>query len=188
MTRLRMSFFGLQNQSSRLNCGHLPLRGPLDQDLSTLQRIDGPGDAELISAVRGGDVSAYGGCSSAMSGRASARARGPPGDVDDLVSDTFAKVLAYCCAAADPPGVPGIRADCRTPPARRQVRATSRLTSTDDMEAYETGEPFKDPAVAGFGTPQRRGPSRSCPSAGGSCCGTPRSRVPRPPTSRCCSA
>ncbi|MGH3335729.1 MAG: RNA polymerase sigma factor, partial [Nocardioides sp.] len=63
---------------------------------AVLQRTDAPADAELISAVRGGDVDAYG----ELFGRHVAAARRlarqlvPPADAEDLVSEAFAKVLS----------------------------------------------------------------------------------------------
>ena len=60
-----------------------------------IDRIDGPGDAELISAVRGGDVDAYGELFARHvdAARRLARQLVAAGDADDLVSEAFAKVL-----------------------------------------------------------------------------------------------
>src|SRR4029077_15160669 len=57
--------------------------------------VDGPGNAELISAVRGGDVDAYGELSARHvdAARRLARQLAGPADADDLVSDAFTKVL-----------------------------------------------------------------------------------------------
>src|SRR5512132_1127731 len=57
--------------------------------------VDGPGDAELISAVRGGDVDAYGELFARHvdAARRLARQLSGPADADDLVSDAFTKVL-----------------------------------------------------------------------------------------------
>ena len=61
----------------------------------SLSSVDGPGDAELIAAVRGGDVDAYGELFARHvdAARRLARQLAGPGDADDLVSDAFAKVL-----------------------------------------------------------------------------------------------
>src|SRR6059058_2646777 len=61
----------------------------------SLSRMDGPGDAELIAAVRGGDVDAYGELFARHvdSARRLARQIAGPSDADDLVSDAFTKVL-----------------------------------------------------------------------------------------------
>src|SRR5919107_528106 len=62
---------------------------------SHISTIDGPSDAELISAVRGGDVDAYGELFARHVEAARRLARqlvsGP--DVDDLVAEAFAKVF-----------------------------------------------------------------------------------------------
>ena len=62
---------------------------------STLQRIEGPGDAELIAAVRGGDNEAYGLLFErhVEAARRLARQLVRGSDADDLVSEAFAKVL-----------------------------------------------------------------------------------------------
>src|SRR6476659_51184 len=61
----------------------------------SLSSVDGPGDAELIAAVRGGDVDAYGDLFARHvdAARRLARQLAGPGDADDLVSDAFTKVL-----------------------------------------------------------------------------------------------
>ena len=61
----------------------------------SLSRLDGPGDAELIAAVRGGDVDAYGELFARHvdAARRLARQIAGPSDADDLVSDAFTKVL-----------------------------------------------------------------------------------------------
>ena len=73
------------------------------------------------------------------------------GDVDDLVSDAFAKVLAVLQRGGGPDLA--FRAYLLTAVRRLHVdkiRATSRLTTTDDMEAFDPGVPFRDTAVEGF--------------------------------------
>ena len=119
----------------------------------TLIRSDAPGDAELISAVRGGDVSAYGELFErhADAARRLARQLVSHGDVDDLVSDAFAKVLTVLQRGGGPDLA--FRAYLLTAIRRLHVdkiRSTKRLTTTDDMEKFDPGVPFQDTAVEGF--------------------------------------
>jgi RNA polymerase sigma factor (sigma-70 family) len=118
-----------------------------------LQTIEGPGDAELISAVRGGDIDAYGQLFERHvdAARRLARQLVSSGDVDDLVSDAFAKVLVVLQRGGGPDVA--FRAYLLTAVRRLQVdrfRAGSRLQVTDDMEAFDPGVPFRDTAVEGF--------------------------------------
>lgn len=111
------------------------------------------GDAELISAVRGGDVSAYGPLFErhVEAARRLARQLVGQADADDLVSDAFAKVLRVLQGGGGPDVA--FRAYLLTSIRRLHVdriRATSRLHSTDDMEAFDPGVPFRDTAVEGF--------------------------------------
>jgi RNA polymerase sigma factor (sigma-70 family) len=115
--------------------------------------LDGPGDAELISAVRGGDVDAYGllFARHVEAARRLARQLVAAGDVDDLVSDAFAKVLVVLQKGGGPDLA--FRAYLLTTLRRLHIdgiRAGSRLTTTDDMAPYDPGVPFEDTAVAGF--------------------------------------
>jgi RNA polymerase sigma factor (sigma-70 family) len=115
--------------------------------------IEGPGDAELISAVRGGDLEAYGQLFERHMGAARRLARQlvSSGDVDDLVSEAFAKVLTVLQRGGGPDLA--FRAYLLTSVRRLHVdrlRAGSRLTTTDDLEAYDKGEPFRDTVVEGF--------------------------------------
>ena len=59
--------------------------------MSTLARVEAPADAELISAVRGGDVDAYGELFArhVEAARRLARQLVPGSDSDDLVSEAF---------------------------------------------------------------------------------------------------
>lgn len=111
------------------------------------------GDAELISAVRGGDVSAYGPLFERHVEAARRLARQLVGvaDADDLVSDAFAKVLRVLQGGGGPDVA--FRAYLLTSIRRLHVdkiRANSRLHSTDDMEAFDPGVPFRDTAIEGF--------------------------------------
>ncbi|MBA3781893.1 MAG: sigma-70 family RNA polymerase sigma factor [Nocardioides sp.] len=120
---------------------------------NTLQAIEGPGDAELISAVRGGDIHAYGQLFERHvdSARRLARQLVSPGDVDDLVSDAFAKVLVVLQRGGGPDIA--FRAYLLTAVRRLRVdrfRAAAKVQVTDDMEAFHPGVPFRDTAVEGF--------------------------------------
>ncbi|MDT0200949.1 sigma-70 family RNA polymerase sigma factor [Nocardioides sp. AE5] len=120
---------------------------------STLAEIDGPGDAELISAVRGGDLSAYGDLFErhADAARRLARQLTNPTDADDLVSEAFVKVLKVLQDGGGPDLA--FRAYLLTSVRRLhidRVRATKRLHTTDDLEPFDPGVPFRDTAVEGF--------------------------------------
>ena len=110
-------------------------------------------DAELISSVRGGDVSAYGDLFARHRDAATRLARQlvPGPDADDLVSEAFAKVLNVLLAGGGPDVA--FRAYLLTAVRRLHVdkiRATSRATPTDDLTPYENPEPFADTVIAGF--------------------------------------
>lgn len=120
---------------------------------TTLAPVDGPADAELISAVRGGDVDAYGELFSRHvdAARRLARQLTTPADADDLVSDAFAKVLAVLQRGGGPDIA--FRAYLLTAVRRLHVdrlRAGSKVRPTDDLEPFDPGVPFVDTAVAGF--------------------------------------
>jgi RNA polymerase sigma factor (sigma-70 family) len=110
-------------------------------------------DAELISSVRGGDVSAYGDLFARHRDAATRLARqlvSAP-DADDLVSEAFAKVLNVLLAGGGPDVA--FRAYLLTAVRRLHVdklRATARATPTDDLTPYETVEPSPDAVIAGF--------------------------------------
>jgi RNA polymerase sigma factor (sigma-70 family) len=110
-------------------------------------------DAELISSVRGGDVSAYGDLFARHRDAATRLARQlvPGPDADDLVSEAFAKVLNVLLAGGGPDVA--FRAYLLTAVRRLhvdKVRATARATPTDDLTPYETPEPETDTVIAGF--------------------------------------
>lgn len=120
---------------------------------STLPRVDDRADAELISAVRGGDLEAYGDLFARHSAAATRLARQlmSPSDADDLVSEAFAKVLLVLQRGGGPDMA--FRAYLLTSVRRLHVdkiRAGSRLHTTDDLEPFDPGIPFQDTAVAGF--------------------------------------
>ena len=115
--------------------------------------VEGPGDAELISAVRGGDVDAYGELFARHvdAARRLARQLAGPADADDLVSDAFTKVLTVLQRGGGPDLA--FRAYLLTAVRRLHVdkiRAGSRLRPVDDLTPFDPGLPFHDTAVAGF--------------------------------------
>ena len=121
--------------------------------MSTATSVEAPGDAELISAVRGGDVDAYGALFErhVEAARRLARQLVPAGDAEDLVSEAFVKVLGVLQRGGGPDIA--FRAYLLTSVRRLQVdriRAGARLHTTDDMEAFDPGVPFRDTAVEGF--------------------------------------
>ncbi|MCZ4500140.1 MAG: sigma-70 region 2 domain protein [Marmoricola sp.] len=110
-------------------------------------------DAELISSVRGGDVSAYGDLFARHRDAATRLARQlvSTSDADDLVSEAFAKVLNVLLAGGGPDVA--FRAYLLTAVRRLHVdkiRATNRAMPTDDLTPYDQGEPFNDTVIAGF--------------------------------------
>ncbi len=120
---------------------------------ATVPMVEGPADAELISAVRAGDVDAYGDLFSRHVEAARRLARqlvsGP--DVDDLVSEAFAKVMVVLQRGGGPDLA--FRAYLLTAVRRLHVdriRATARLHPTDDLTPFDPGIPFRDTAVEGF--------------------------------------
>lgn len=121
--------------------------------MSSTTRVEAPGDAELISAVRGGDTDAYGLLFErhVEAARRLARQLVSAGDVEDLVSEAFVKVLQVLQRGGGPDVA--FRAYLLTAVRRLRVdrlRATSRLHTTDDMEMFDPGVPFRDTAVEGF--------------------------------------
>ncbi len=130
-----------------------PYRGSLMSE--SLPRLEGPGDAELISAVRAGDVDAYGRLFSRHVGAARRLARQlvAPGDADDLVSEAFAKVLAVLQRGGGPDVA--FRAYLLTAVRRLHVdrlRAASHLHTTDDLTPFDDGVPFRDTTLEAFDT------------------------------------
>src|SRR3954451_19018345 len=84
-----------KNLGSRTILTSQPPVPPVGVVVSVSLSVDGPGDAELISAVRGGDSDAYGELFARHvdAARRLARQLTGPADADDLVSDAFTKVL-----------------------------------------------------------------------------------------------
>jgi RNA polymerase sigma factor (sigma-70 family) len=124
-----------------------------EQRPGALAPVDEPGDAELITAVRAGDVDAYGRLFErhVEAARRLARQLVSAGDVDDLVSEAFAKVLSVLQRGGGPDLA--FRAYLLTSVRRLhvdKVRGNARLRTTDDLTPYDPGVPFEDTAVAGF--------------------------------------
>jgi RNA polymerase sigma factor (sigma-70 family) len=112
-----------------------------------------PSDAELISAVRDGDTTAYGELFSrhVEAARRLARQLTSAGDVEDLVSEAFAKVLTIVQRGGGPDlafraylltAVRSLHID--------SVRGAARLRPVDDLTPFDVGVPFRDTAVEGF--------------------------------------
>uniref|UniRef100_UPI00286E5359 sigma-70 family RNA polymerase sigma factor n=1 Tax=Nocardioides sp. TaxID=35761 RepID=UPI00286E5359 len=121
--------------------------------MSTTTLVDTRGDADLISAVRGGDVEAYGVLFERHvdAARRLARQLASAGDSDDLVSEAFVKVLAVLQRGGGPDVA--FRAYLLTAVRRLRVdriRANSKLHTTDDVEMFDPGVPFRDTPVEGF--------------------------------------
>ena len=111
-------------------------------------------DADLIDAVRAGDLESYGELFARHQDSARRLAlqltRGS-GDAEDLVSDAFAKVMEVLERGGGPDEA--FRAYLLTSVRRLHVdrtRVTARVQATDDIAAYDAGVPFHDSAVAGF--------------------------------------
>jgi RNA polymerase sigma factor (sigma-70 family) len=109
-------------------------------------------DTDLVAAVRAGDTAAYGTLyerhSAATRQLAHALTR-DPADVDDLVAETFTKVLATLRAGRGP--IVAFRAYLHTTlrhVSYHRARRDRRLEFTDDLTRYDEGEPFQDPALA----------------------------------------
>ena len=110
-------------------------------------------DPELIALVRGGDRDAYGQLYQrhvdAANRLARQLARGS--DADDLVSEAFTKVMLLLQAGQGPDVA--FRAYLLTAVRRLhvdRVRGEARLTTSDDMTAFDPGIPFQDTAVNQF--------------------------------------
>ncbi len=118
-----------------------------------LPGTDTPSDAELISRVRGGDLSAYGELFErhVEAARRLSRQLVRGIDADDLVSDAFTKVMTVLQGGGGPDVA--FRAYLLTAVRRLHVdriRSQSRLTHSEDMSEFDPGVPFHDTAVAGF--------------------------------------
>ncbi|GAA3738536.1 sigma-70 family RNA polymerase sigma factor [Salinactinospora qingdaonensis] len=110
-------------------------------------------DEKLISAVRDGDSGAY----AALYRRHAEAARGlarqlvRSAEVDDVVSEAFARVLSVLRRGSGPTVAfrPYLLTSLRHIVYDR-YRTDSRQIATDDMATFDEGEPFVDPALAGL--------------------------------------
>jgi RNA polymerase sigma factor (sigma-70 family) len=109
-------------------------------------------DAELISAVRSGDGDAYGILyqrHSHAARRVASHITPGPADLDDVVAETFVRVLAAIRRGGGP--AEAFRPYLVTA-ARRvaldHLRGQRAQVPTDDAELPDPGEPFVDPAEA----------------------------------------
>jgi len=111
-----------------------------------------PDDAELIAAVRSGDLEAYGVLYRRHAGAARTQAKqlvGSRPDVEDLVADAFARVLDALRGGGGPETA--FRAYLLVTVRNAlidRVRRDRRLEWTDDPTRYDKGVPWEDPAVA----------------------------------------
>ncbi len=122
--------------------------------------VDGPSDAELIEAVRGGTVSAYGSLYERHVASAYNLARQlsrSPAEADDLVSEAFAKVLdtlrggrgpdsafrAYLLTALRHTAYDKTRRD-------RKVELSDDVSTVSGVPIESVSQPFEDPAVIGL--------------------------------------
>ena len=111
----------------------------------------GGSDAELITRVRAGDRSAFGTLYSRHAAAATNLARQfarSPSEVDDLVSESFARVLDALLGGRGPDSA--FRAYLFTTlrnTAFDRGRKDSRLQFTDDVTVHETPEVTDDPVV-----------------------------------------
>jgi RNA polymerase sigma factor (sigma-70 family) len=122
--------------------------------------IQGPSDAELIDAVRGGQVDAFGSLyerhvSAAYNlARQLARSRA---ESDDLVSEAFARVLDTLRAGRGPDSafraylLTALRHVAYDKTRRdRKVELTDDVTAVSGVATEKISEPFRDTAVAGL--------------------------------------
>lgn len=116
------------------------------------QSTDAQSDPQLITAVRGGDTDAFGLLYERHleSARRLARVLSTDhADADDLIADTFAKVLAVLRNGGGPDTA--FRAYLLTTMRHTRydrARRERRVELTDDLTRYETAEPVDDPTIS----------------------------------------
>ncbi|MFI7130271.1 sigma-70 family RNA polymerase sigma factor [Nonomuraea sp. NPDC050153] len=110
-------------------------------------------DAELLQAVREGNAAAYGQLYErhVAAARALARQLVRRSEVEDVVAEAFTKILDLVGRGGGPEA--GFRTYLLTV-VRRTVYGRSRIESrqvtTEEIEAYDPGVPFVDPALVGL--------------------------------------
>ncbi|MBB6174631.1 RNA polymerase sigma factor (sigma-70 family) [Nocardiopsis mwathae] len=112
------------------------------------------GDAELLERVRSGDTAAYATLYErhidAARGLARQLVRGDA-EVDDVVAETFTRVFGVVQRGGGP--VDGFRPYLLTAVRHAvydRARGEKRQVVTDDIEKFDRGEPFVDPALEGL--------------------------------------
>jgi RNA polymerase sigma factor (sigma-70 family) len=114
----------------------------------------GPSDADLITAVRAGDTEAFGKLYSRHKDAARRLARSlvqNSTDVDDLVAETFAKMLNKLKDGGGPDAA--FRTYLLTALRNTfydRTRRSGRIEVTDDVARHDPGVPFVDTAVEGL--------------------------------------
>ena len=147
-----------------------------------------PSDADLVAAVRAGDTGAYGTLYTRHAGGARRLAYtlvNDSADADDLVAETFAKVLATLRSGRGPERAfrPYLYTTLKHVRYDR-LRLDRRVELTDDLSRYEAGVPFADPTVDRLERAYAARAFASSPNAGRPSCGTPPSRARRRPSWR----
>ncbi|MFE1166307.1 sigma-70 family RNA polymerase sigma factor [Nocardiopsis sp. NPDC058789] len=112
------------------------------------------GDAEIIERVKAGDNAAYGTLYERHAGAARGLARQllrGEAEVEDAVAEAFTKVLSVIQRGGGPSDAfrPYLLTAVRNA-AYDRGRGDRRQVVTDDMESYDSGEPFVDPALEGL--------------------------------------
>jgi RNA polymerase sigma factor (sigma-70 family) len=116
--------------------------------------VGAPDDAELIAAVRSGDVEAYGVLYRRHADAARTHARqlvGSGPEVEDLVAEAFTRVLDALRGGCGPGRA--FRAYLLTTLRNTlydRTRRDRRLEWSDDMGRHDPGVPWEDTAVAGL--------------------------------------
>jgi RNA polymerase sigma factor (sigma-70 family) len=113
-----------------------------------------PGDAELLAASRAGDTTAYATLYERHSASAYTLARylmRGTTEADDVVNEAFTRVLGQLRRGAGPRDAfrPYLLTTVRRV-AFDRFRAQQHQVSVADMEPYDSGAPFVDPAIAGL--------------------------------------
>ena len=153
-------------------------------------------DPELIAGVRAGDSAAFGVLyerHAVAARKVAAQYTNTPTDIDDVVSESFSRVLR-ALQQGDGPDL-AFRAYLFTIVRRTGMDLINKGIRTkprDDMSPYESSLGYEassdEPAMADSSTASWPTPSSRCPNGGKRCCGTPRSRRRAPKRSLRCWA